>query len=183
MIADGWANGWDVAPGCREVRFEFGPERIVRAGYALSGAACLTLLVLLIVGRRRRATPLGTRPAPLEAAIAPRPAARAVALALVLAAAIAFVFALRAGAAAFPILALIFWRGIGVTALLGSAGVLLAIVLPLVYLAFPPEDLGGYNSGYATDALSAHWVAVAAFVLLALALWRMLARRTRPTIH
>jgi MYXO-CTERM domain-containing protein len=37
--------------------------------------------------------------------------------------------------------------------------------------------MGGHNSSYAADALGAHWVAVAAFVLLALALWRMLRRR------
>jgi hypothetical protein len=112
-----------------------------------------------------------------------RPPARAVALALALASVVAFVFALRAGAVAFPLLALILWRGASVAALLAAAGALLAVVVPVLYLAFPPDDLGGHNSSYAAAALGAHWVAVGALVLLALALWRMLAGRARGTIH
>jgi hypothetical protein len=176
-IADGWANGWDVAPGCSEVRFEFGPERAVRAGYALSGAACVGLLALLLLrrGRRRggRTSHAGVRGLPL----APRPLVHAAPVALVLALVVAFVFALRAGAVAFPLLTLILWRGASIAALVGVASLLLGVVVPLLYVAFPPEDFGGYNSGYAGEALAAHWVAVAAFVLLALALWRLLAGR------
>jgi hypothetical protein len=115
--------------------------------------------------------------------LAPRPPARALVLALTIAAAVAFLFALRAGAVAFPLLALVLWRGASVGALLAAAGALLAVVVPAIYLAFPPRDLGGHNSSYAAEVLGAHWVAVAAFVLLALALWRMVAGRTRGSIH
>ena len=182
-IADGWANGWDVEADCRDVRFEFGPERAVRAGYALSGAACLGLLALLLVGRRRRGP--APRPAARRAGLplAPRPLGRAAALALAIASVVGFVFALRAGAVALPVLFLLFWRGASITVLVATAGALLAVVVPVLYLAFPPDDLGGHNSSYATEALGAHWVSVAALVLLALALWRMLAGRTRRTIH
>jgi hypothetical protein len=182
-IADGWANGWDVGADCRDVRFEFGPERVVRAGYALSGAACLVLLVLLLVRRRARG-PL-VRPAARrgEVPLPPRPPARALALALAVASGVAFVFALRAGAVALPLLAVLFWRGASVTALLTGAGALLVVVVPVLYLVFPPEDLGGHNSSYPAEALGAHWVAVGALVLLGLALWRMLAGRARGTIH
>jgi hypothetical protein len=174
-----------VDGGCGDVRFEFGPERAVRAGYALSGAACLGLLALLLLRRRASSAPHGvrTRPAMVNGAIPARPLARAAALALPLAAVVAFVFALRAGAVAFPLLAFVLWRGASVAALVGVAGALLAVVVPVLYLAFPPDDLGGHNSSYAAEALGAHWVAVAALVLLALALWRMLAGRTRGTIR
>ena len=60
---------------------------------------------------------------------------------------------------------------------------LLLVAVPLLYLVFPPDDLGGHNSSYASEALAAHWFAVAAFVLLALALWRMLAASGRGNIH
>jgi arabinofuranan 3-O-arabinosyltransferase len=184
QIADGWANGWDVEPGCRGVRFEFGPERAVRAGYAFSGAACLALLTLLLLRRRASSAPHGVQSRPaVEGALPARPLTRAMAVALPLAAVVAFVFALRAGAVALPLLTLLLWRGASVTALLAAAGGLLAVVVPVLHLAFPPEDLGGHNSSYAAEALGAHWVAVAALVLLAVALWRMLAGRARGTIH
>jgi hypothetical protein len=90
---------------------------------------------------------------------------------------VAFVFALRAGAVAFPLLTLLLWRGASLGRLLAAAGALLLVAVPLVYLVFPPDDLGGHNSSYATELLGAQWLAVAAFVLLALSLWRMLAGR------
>ena len=42
---------------------------------------------------------------------------------------------------------------------------LLGVVVPVLYLVLLPDDLGGFNSEYAVDLISAHWVAVAAFVL------------------
>ncbi|HZG49589.1 MAG TPA: hypothetical protein VEY90_08715, partial [Thermoleophilaceae bacterium] len=70
--------------------------------------------------------------------------------------------------------ALVLWRGIGPRALALAAGVLLAGVVPLLYAILLPEDRGGFNSTYAADLIAAHWVALAACVLLALALWRTL---------
>jgi hypothetical protein len=95
-----------------------------------------------------------------------------------------FVFALRAGALIGPAVAIVLWRGVGARVLLVTAGALLVAVVPALYLLFPAEDRGGYNTEYAQEHLGAHWVAVAAFVLLALALWRTLstarARRGAP---
>ncbi|MGH2837787.1 MAG: hypothetical protein ACRDJY_05490, partial [Thermoleophilaceae bacterium] len=112
-----------------------------------------------------------------------RPLAVAATLALPLAAAVAFVFALRAGAVAFPLLTLLFWRGASLGWLLGAAGALLVVAVPAIYALFPPDDLGGHNSSYATELIGAHWVAVAAVVLLAISLSRMLAGSRRGSIH
>ena len=172
-------------PGdCRTVDFSFGPQRAVNIGYALSGAACLLLLGFLLLRRRdRRATVRAVPREPGDSGLRRRPLAAAAALALPLAAVVAFVFALRAGAVAFPLLTLLLWRGAALDRLLAAAGALLLVAVPLVYLVFPPDDLGGHNSSYASELLGAHWFAVAAFVLLALALWRMLAARGRGNIH
>ena len=174
-VADGFANGWDAPSDCRDVEFAFAPQRAVHIGYALSGAACVLLLLFLVVRRReRRPVERGLPREPGITGLRPRPLALAAAVALPLAAAVAFVFALRAGAVAFPLLTLLLWRGATLGRLLAAAGALLAVVVPLLYLLFPPDDLGGHNSSFAGELLGAQWVAVAAFVLLALALWRML---------
>ena len=182
-IADGWANGWDVPVGCRDVRFEFGPEKLVRAGYAFSGSACLVLLLVLVVRRRLRGATRTGAPDLSERVLRRRPLlVRAAATAVPLAALVAFVFALRAGAVALPLLTLVLWRGASVGRLIGAAGALLAVAVPVLYLVAPPRDRGGHNSSYAGDAIAAHWLAVAAVVLLGLALSLMLARRGRAHI-
>ena len=179
-VADGFANGWDAPGDCRDVEFAFAPQGVVHIGYALSGAACLLLLLFLVVRRRERRPVVRAVPhEPGTTGLRPRPLAPAAAVALPLAAGVAFVFALRAGAVAFPLLTLLLWRGATLDRLLAAAGALLLVVVPLVYLVFPPDDLGGHNSSYAGELLGAQWVAVAAFVLLAISLWRML-RPPRP---
>ncbi|MGH2857993.1 MAG: hypothetical protein ACRDMJ_10975, partial [Solirubrobacteraceae bacterium] len=62
--------------------------------------------------------------------------------------------------------------GVRVRSLLGAAGLLLVVVVPVLYLLFPGIDQGGYDFGYASQHLGAHWVAVGAFALLVLALAR-----------
>ena len=76
---------------------------------------------------------------------------------------------------------LVLWRGVGSRALVAAAVVALAVVVPAIYVIFPAEDRGGYNSGYAQDILGAHWVGVAAFVLLFLALARSLSALSTAT--
>jgi hypothetical protein len=179
-VAAGFANGWDVPADCRNVDFNFAPQQAVNIGYALSGVACLLLLGFMLLRRRERRVTVRALPrAPSDTGLRRRPLAVAAALALPLAALVAFVFALRAGAVAFPLLTLLLWRGAALDRLLAAAGALLLVLVPLVYLVFPPDDLGGHNSSYAGELLGAQWLAVAAFVLLALSLWRML-RPARP---
>ena len=179
VAIDGYANGWLAPAGCRDARFEFGPNRFVTAGYVGSGA-CLLIAVLLLLLRRPR--PVRWRIAPelaRHAASRRLGVAQAAVLALVIAAVVGGLFGLRAGAAAFPALTLILWRGTGAGTLVLLAAALLAVVVPLDYVLWPVENNGGHNPAYAVEKVEAHWVAVAAWVLLALALWRMLSTASR----
>ena len=180
---DGYANGWRIDGRCATARFEFAANSAAGLSYWLAAAGCLGMLLLLAVGwRRRRMRPADPEPElvlPEEANAAadrpPRlPAGRAVAIGVAAGLACGLVFALRAGVVAGPLIALILWRGVGARALILAAGVLLAVAVPAVYALFLPRDKGGFNSDYAQDLLGAHWLGVAAWLLLALALLRML---------
>ena len=181
-VVDGYANGWRAPADCRDVRFAFAPQRAVSAGYAISALACLLLLALLLLRRPGPETVRGPRDAALaEHPPARMPLRRALLAAAPLAAGLGFVFALRAGVALYPVLVLVLWRGIGAGALALAAGGLL-LLEPAVYLLLMPEDKGAYNFNYPIDLIAAHWLAVAAFVLLALSLWRTLRRRRKPSL-
>ncbi len=196
---DGFANGWRAPRDCRDVRFAFAPQRAIDAGYVVSAIACAGLLVLLAVGgwRRRRSPDRAVRAMPHDAGIgawrivpatatdgSPRPARgspvplrRALAIGLAAALAGGFLFAIRAGVVIGPAVALLLWRGVGAAPLAIAAGILAGLVLPAIYLLFPAGDGRGFNSEYASDLLGAHWVAVAVWVLFALALSRAIPRR------
>jgi hypothetical protein len=59
--------------------------------------------------------------------------------------------------------------------------VLLTVVVPAIYVIFPATDRGGYDPAYPVERLGAHWVTVAAVVLLILALARTLSAASRAT--
>jgi arabinofuranan 3-O-arabinosyltransferase len=186
----GYANAWPVAGGCRSASFAYGPQRLAVAGYALSGAGCLALLVLLLAGRARalaaarRTAPPGALPAApaRPARLAPR---RAALVALAAAIVLGFCFGLRAGVVLGPLLGLALWRGAGDGLLLKASAALLAIGVPLAYAfvaLFGPRNPGGYDTSYATDRIAGHWLALAGLTALGLVLWRTLAaaRPGRP---
>jgi hypothetical protein len=179
---DAFANGWRAPRNCRDVRFAFAPQRALDVGFALSALACVVLLGLLAVGVWRRrgvaAAESGLAAAGPATSGRPGPVPLRVALAVGAAAALAgaFLFAIRAGIVIGPAVALLLWRGVGPAPLAVAAGALVAGVLPAIYLLFPPDDAGGFNSELAADLTGAHWVAVAAWVLLALALSRAIRR-------
>jgi arabinofuranan 3-O-arabinosyltransferase len=104
---------------------------------------------------------------------------RALALGAAAALILGFCFSIRAGLLIFVGVTLIVRFGLPPGLLAGIAGGLLAIVVPTVYLLFPAEDRGGYNPGYAGEHVGAHWVAVAAYTLLVVALIQSLGRRSR----
>jgi hypothetical protein len=141
---------------------------------------CALLLALLAVGGWRRrgetraAATIRESPPPTPG---PLPLRWALAVGVAAALVGGFLFAVRAGVVIGPAVALLLLRGVGAGPLALVAGVLTAAVLPAIYLLFPPGDSGGFNSDYANDLLGAHWVAVAAWVLLALALSRAIPRR------
>ena len=170
--------GWRVPAGCQVADLWFAPDRVVRLGYWISIPVLLALLLLLLVRR-----PPADRAAPqLELPetdpVARMPAGRAALAALVAGAALGFVFAARST----PLIALgtflILWRGIGVRALVAAAAGLLLVVVPVLTLAIPVRDPGGFNFEYAQDRIAVHWVTVAAVILLVLALARVLSTAT-----
>ncbi|HEX8743130.1 MAG TPA: alpha-(1-_3)-arabinofuranosyltransferase family protein [Thermoleophilaceae bacterium] len=181
-VIDGFANGWRVEPGCRDVAFRFAPQRAVDAGFWVGGAACLLLLALVLLRRPPRRGP-DAAPAELAVGDARRPwPARAAALAgLAAGAALGFVFALRAGVVIAPAVFLILWRGWPPRALILGAAGLLVVVVPALYLIVPGRDRGGYDTRFAVEHIAAHWVTVAAVVLLVLALWRTVSTASRAS--
>ncbi len=177
---DGYANGWKIGPSCHNVSFTFSPNRLALIGYVVSGVAGLVCLALLAWPLRRRR--VARRPPPpddpeLPADDEPRALTPVHAFAWAIAAGVVFglVFGVRAGVVSVPVLAVILWRGVGARPLTLVAGALLGIVVPLLYIIDAPSSADGNHYGYATDHMTAHWVAVAAIGLLFVALWRTLA--------
>ena len=186
-VMDGYANGWRAPGSCREVSFSFAPQDGVRWSYLISAVVCLVLVAFLILGgrlarRERRGEPppsLLPEPSPR-----PMPLTRALVISFVITIPVSLWFALRMGLVVGPVLAFVLWRGIGPRILIVGGAVLLGVVIPLLYLVIGPADEGGFAFGYSNSLLLAHWVAITAVVLLALASWRMLAaaggRRADP---
>jgi arabinofuranan 3-O-arabinosyltransferase len=173
---DGYANGWPVAAGCRDVSFTFAPNRLAEIGYlisAVAGLVCLLLVLMLLAGRRV------TRPAAVRSAWA-APAARrwawghSAAAAVPAAVAFGFVFGYGPGLIALPVIAAVLRWGVGARALTLAAGALLGVVVPVVYVVAPGPQSGGNHFGYAMSHLAAHYVGVAALGLLMVAVWRAL---------
>jgi hypothetical protein len=186
---DGFAMGWQVPASCRTADLAFAPDAMVRAGYLISAPVLLALVLLLLLRRRPRPKVTAIAPVPAGRALAdlpeavalPLPARRAALLAVAAGAVLGFMFAARGAPLIAAGVFVVLWRGIGVRALVAAAGGLLAVVVPVLSLAVAVPDRGGYNPEYAQDRIAAHWVAVAATILLMLALARALgaARRRR----
>ena len=181
MPLQGFANAWPVEPGCTDVAFAWAPNRLLLPAYLVSLVTCLGLVALLV---RRRLRFAGAAPTDVPSdAPRPWPLRKALVAGVVAALALGFVFALRAGVVLGPLVALVLWRGIGARQLALAAGALLAVVVPVLYLAVPVRDPGGFNTNLAVERIAAHWVGVAAVVLLGAALLRTLvAARRRATI-
>ena len=174
---EGYANAWAVKPGCRAVAFSFAPNRVVWPFYLLSLLAFLAFAALLL--RHRRRMPAERRlagPVPDADPAGPWLRGRLVAAFVATGLVVGFVFALRAGAVAAPVVTLLLWRRVPSRVLILAAALVLAVVVPVLYLVHPGQDHGGYSTYYGVTHLAAHWVGVGAFVFLALALIRTLRR-------
>jgi hypothetical protein len=173
---DAYANGWRLSRPCGRAHFAFGPNRPVTWGYWASALVALALVALLVL--RRPGLPA---PALLDGVELPPPRdrrlplGRAVAIGLAAGLVLGFVFAIRAGLVIAPALALLLWLGPSTRRLILACAGLLGVVVPIVYVAFPPPNRHGDDFNYAVDHIAGHWVGVAAIVLLMLALWRTLA--------
>jgi hypothetical protein len=193
----GYANAWAVTAGCQTVDFTYNLQRAATAGYLISLAGCALLLLVALVGFRRRRRTADTAaddgdagPQPLrvpQAAAGPQPLRvppadvrghLALVPALAAAVTIGLAFGLRAGAVAAVAFAAIAWRGISDRALGIIAALLLGVGVPLAYVAaailHEDEGRGGNSTDFGTNRLAAHWMALAALIALALLLVRTL---------
>jgi len=172
----GFANAWKVEPGCTDVDFTWAPNATLGPAYGISLLTCLALLLLLALTARRPVPTDGPR-TPFPDADPPRPWPwrRALVAGAAAALVIGFVFAIRAGAVAFPLVVFALRLAVPARTLALAGGALLTVVVPVLYVVDPVRDAGGYNSNLAVDRIAAHWVAVAAVVLIAGALARTLA--------
>jgi hypothetical protein len=171
-VGDAYGTAWRVPAGCRDVEIAFAPDRLVDAGYLVSLVACGGL-ALLLLRRRAPADDLAALPEDRPPArMSPR---RAALLAMPIALALGFAFAARATPVFFVGAFVILWRGIGTRPLALAAGGLLVVAVPVLTLAIPVRDRGGFNPSYAGDRVAVHWVSVAAVALLLFALARRLA--------
>jgi membrane protease YdiL (CAAX protease family) len=102
-----------------------------------------------------------------------------VAIAAVVTVPLCLLFAVRTSVLIFPAVTLILWRGAGPRLLTGVAAGLLGVVVPIAYALSAPPDHGGFNFEYSLDLIRAHWIGVAAIVLLMMACWRTLATARR----
>jgi hypothetical protein len=177
----GFANAWPVEPGCRQVAFTWTPNRWLRPAYLVSLVACAALLVLLAVtARRRRAAVAAPRPLlPDDEPVRRWPWRPALAGGLAAGVVLGFVFAIRAGVVIGPAVALILRHGVPARTLALAGGALLGLVVPVLSLAVPVDNPGGYNSNLAVERIAAHWVGVAAVVLIGAAVWRTCAAARR----
>jgi hypothetical protein len=53
-------------------------------------------------------------------------------------------------------------------------------VVPILYVAVPVRDPGGFNTNLAVERIAAHWVGVLAVFCIGAALWRTLAAARAP---
>jgi hypothetical protein len=177
---DGYANGWPVGAGCRDVRFSFKPNKLAAVGYLVSAIGALVCVILVAAPwwrRRRKPAPPRIEEAEIEPTSITRLAPlRAIVVAVALGIPFGFVFGIEAGIVSVPVIAVCLALGVGARALTLTAGALLGIVVPILYLANPGDERGGNHFSYSVMHMAAHWVGVAALGLLIGALWRSLPR-------
>jgi arabinofuranan 3-O-arabinosyltransferase len=179
---DGFANGWRAPAGCVAAEFRYGPQRAADVAYAVSAFGVAAVLALLVVAfrRRRRASVEQPRPLDRSGPLLRPPVATAVVASLAAGVVTAGLFALRTGPITAVVVFVLLRWGVSVPRLAGLAAVGVAAV-PALYLAFPPEDKGGYSFEFANETLGAHWVADGVVFLLAAA--ALLAARTRRRVR
>jgi arabinofuranan 3-O-arabinosyltransferase len=174
VVINGYANGWSAPASCRAVSFAFAPQRTLVWLYALSAVAVVVCLLLLLLRRRPVAAPTRAELSPAETGTPRQPARSAVALGALAGLVLGFIFSIRSGLVIAPVVAVVAWRGIGPRPLTLAAGALLLIAVPAIYMFDLPPNQGGFDFTYSIDLIAAHWVAVAAIVLLTIALARSL---------
>jgi arabinofuranan 3-O-arabinosyltransferase len=170
QAVDGYANGWLVPAGCRFASFSFAPQAQVNRSYVASAVVCALLALFLAATARRMRRDEEELPALLpERRVRRLPLGVAAVAGLAAAVPLAFIFSIRSGPLIALAIVVILWRGIGPRFLTFTAGALLGIVVPILYLAVAPKDQGGFDFSFSVELIDAHWVGVGAVVLLGMA--------------
>jgi hypothetical protein len=156
---DGYANGWPVDRRCERARFAFGPQRLADLSFALSGAAALTLLLLVMLAPGARGITAAREVAGTLLLNDPVRRLRlpyALLAGVVAGAAGGLFFALRAGAVLAPLTVTLTLIGVNVRRLAALAALALLVAL-LLYLVHPAEELAGFTFRYPLHHIAAHW--------------------------
>jgi hypothetical protein len=200
---NGFANGWRIDSTCVSARMAFAPQSTANLAYLISAVAGVLLLGvalgLRLPGRIRRR--LGSRRPALAPLAQPARGARtplpvqerlitvtppaALAWAIGVGAVTGFVFALRFGAAVGPLTFVLLLSGISVRRLLRIA-IVGMISIPVLYVARPVHNYGGYSFYLSLHQIVAHWIGAGVVcALLAAAVLQMHEMRVgrRPVIH
>jgi arabinofuranan 3-O-arabinosyltransferase len=164
-VIDGYANGWLVPGRCTRADFSLTPQRVAVWAYVLSALAVLVLVAVLLL-RRPQAPPLGTVIPLADPPGSSLPLRRSAWIGLAAGVVLGFIFSIRSGLVIAPAVTFILWRGISARTLVLVAGALLLIAVPAIYLSAPYHNQGGFDFGYPVELIDAHWIAVAAVVLL-----------------
>jgi arabinofuranan 3-O-arabinosyltransferase len=194
---DGYANGWRVGPWCRTASISYSPQSAATGAVVASlvgGAALLALAVWGFVPAVRRRLGGGVvPPSPAETAAdvgAPEPQdtvrvaswTRTIVLAGAALGVGGIFFGWRGGAL-LAALTVVFGRSGWSARRLFTAGALGLAAVVALYLLHPVAD-AGFNFGYSTGHIAAHYAAVGALACIATAFLidaRRLRRRRRPT--
>lgn len=178
-VIGGYANGWRVRAGCRDVAFSFLPNRLALGGYGLSVLALLVSLVLIAFELRRGAarTPAPADPsAQVGGDVRPEPTSlvRALGAGVIAGLTAGFTFGPPAAVIAAVGLVIVLRARLGARVLIMLGGVLLVVVVPALYILEPGISHAADQSGYAVDHADANSVGVAALLLFIAAAWRSL---------
>lgn len=156
---DGYANGWLVDRRCERARFAFGPQRLADVSYALSAAAALTLLLLVLLAPGGRGTAAARDIAGTLRLNDPVRRLRlpyALVAGVVAGVAGGLLFAFRAGAVLAPLTVALALLGVNVRRLVALAALALLVAL-LLYVVHPAEELAGFSFRYPLHHIAAHW--------------------------
>jgi hypothetical protein len=175
---DGYANGWRINSTCESARIAFAGQGAADVAYVISAIGAMLLIALALplklpqrirhqvrLTGRRRGAPLPaaeTRTAPAGRLVDRPPIVLAPKAALAWGVGVGvlagFAFEVRVGVVAAELTGLLLLAGISPRRLTWLA-LLGMVAIPLLYLARPAHNFGGFSFYFAQHQMLAHWIA------------------------